>query len=248
MIAPRRLSCLLIALAILAAPRATAAELVAALSNHLVAITTGFTGTDVLLFGTAGGNGEVVVVIRGPEEPHVVRRKGRRLGIWLNEKEMRFESVPAFYAVAASRPLDEFLPERVANRHQIGVDNIRLMPAPEMASDDLNDFRAALIRNKQKINLYATKTAAVTFLGGRLFRTDMYVPANAPVGNYTVGVYLVRDEDVVSAEITPLIVSKVGFEARLSDFAKRFSLAYGILAIVIATVAGWLANLVFRRG
>lgn len=248
MIALHRLSCLLIALAILAVPRATAAELVAALSNHLVAITTGFTGTEVLLFGTAGGSGEVVVVIRGPEEPHIVRRKGRRLGIWLNEKEMRFESVPAFYAVAASRPLDEFLPERVANRHQIGVDNIRLMPAPEMASDDLNDFRAALIRNKQKINLYATKTAAVTFLGGRLFRTDMYVPANAPVGTYTVGVYLVRDEDVVNAEITPLIVSKVGFEARLSDFAKRFSLAYGILAIVIATVAGWLANLVFRRG
>lgn len=248
MIALRRLCCLVILLAIVAVPRSTAAELVAALSNHLVAITTGFTGTEVLLFGTAGGSGDVVVVIRGPEEPHVVRRKGRRLGIWLNEKEMRFESVPAFYSVAASSPLNEFLPDRVAARHQIGVENIRLMPAPDTASDDLNDFRAALIRNKQKINLYPTKTAAVTFLGGRLFRTDMYIPANAPVGNYTVGVYLVRDEDVVSAEITPLIVSKVGFEARLSDFAKRFSLAYGILAILIATVAGWLANLVFRRG
>ncbi|MFZ1414520.1 MAG: TIGR02186 family protein [Defluviicoccus sp.] len=248
MIALRRLCCLLIALAILAAPRTTAAELVAALSNHLVAITTGFAGTEVLLFGTAGDSGDVVVVIRGPEEPHVVRRKGRRFGIWLNEKEMRFENVPAFYAVAASNPLDVFLPDRVATRHQIGVSNIRLMPAAGTASDDLNDFRAGLIRNKQNINLYATKTAAVTFLGGRLFRTDMYIPANAPVGTYTVGVYLVRDEDVVSAEITPLIVSKVGFEARLSDFAKRFSLAYGILAIVIATVAGWLANLVFRRG
>jgi len=213
-----------------------------------VAITTGFTGTDVLLFGTAGGTGEVVVVVRGPEEPHTVRRKGRRLGIWVNEKEMRFESVPAFYAVAASRPLDDFLPERVAALHQIGLENIRLMPAADAAVDDIGDFRAALIRNKQKVNLYGAKIAEVSFLGGRLFRTDMYIPANAPVGNYTVGVYLVRDEDVVSAEITPLIVSKVGFEARLSDFARRYSLAYGVLAIVIAAVAGWFAHFVFRRG
>lgn len=248
MTALRRLCGFSMLMLLLTVPRATDAELVAALSNHLVAITTGFTGTNVLLFGTAGGAGEVVVVVRGPEEPHIVRRKGRRLGVWVNEQEMRFESVPAFYVVAASSPLSDFLPERVAARHQIGVENIRLMPSGDAAVDNVGDFRAALIRNKQKVNLYGTRTAAVSFLGGRLFRTDTYIPANAPVGNYTVGVYLVRDEDVVSAEITPLIVSKVGFEARLSDFARRFSLAYGVLAIVIAAVAGWLAHLVFRRG
>jgi hypothetical protein len=46
MIALRRLCCLVILLAIVAVPRFTAADLVAALSNHLVAITTGFTGTE----------------------------------------------------------------------------------------------------------------------------------------------------------------------------------------------------------
>jgi len=52
----------LIALALLAwfatvagARIAVAASLVADLSNHLIAITTGFTGTDVLLFGAKEG-------------------------------------------------------------------------------------------------------------------------------------------------------------------------------------------------
>ena len=44
---------------------AQAVPLVADLSNHPVAITTGFTGTDVLLFGATDGPGDVVIVVSG---------------------------------------------------------------------------------------------------------------------------------------------------------------------------------------
>jgi uncharacterized protein (TIGR02186 family) len=224
------------------------ADLVAALSNHLVAITTGFTGTDVLLFGTTDGKGDVAVVVRGPENAEVVRRKGRTLGVWVNEAEVVFASVPGFYALAGSRPFAEFLPEPLAERYQVGVDNVRLVPLRQSVSGSVEDFRQALIRNKARLRLYAKEAERVTFLGGRLFRTDMRIPANAPVGAYTVGVYQLVDGDVVSAEITPLIVSKVGFEARVYDFAHRFAAAYGLLAIAIAAVAGWCANAAFGKG
>jgi uncharacterized protein (TIGR02186 family) len=99
----------------------------------------------------------------------------------------------------------------------------------------------------QRERLYGSVTGEIRFLGNRLFRTDLWIPANAPVGNYTVNVFLVEAGDVTNAEITPLVVSRVGFEARVFDFAHRFSAAYGILAIVIAAAAGWLANLIFRK-
>ncbi len=226
----------------------TGADLVAALSNHLVAITTGFSGTEALLFGTTGGAGDVVVVVRGPEAPQVVRRKDRRAGIWVNAQEVVFDRVPGFYAAAASRPLAEFLPERVAARHQIGLDELDLMPRGNVSEADRRSFRAALIRNKEKLALYSGAIGEVNFLGGSLFRSDMTIPANAPVGTYTVATYLIRDGEVATAEITPLIVSRVGFEARLFELAQRYALAYGILAIAIASVAGWLASLVFRKG
>ena len=54
---PRLSAACVFAIAMLALP--ARAELVAALSNHLVAITTGFSGTDVLLFGATDGTGEV---------------------------------------------------------------------------------------------------------------------------------------------------------------------------------------------
>jgi hypothetical protein len=39
--------------------------LVADLSAHEISITTGFTGTELILFGATEGEGEVVVVVRG---------------------------------------------------------------------------------------------------------------------------------------------------------------------------------------
>lgn len=247
----RRLSlaaALLCAASLAAAPvPARAAELVVDLARHLVAITTGFSGSDVLLFGAIEGDGDVVVTVRGPENTELVRRKGRFLGIWMNERELAFKNVPFYYAVASNKPLAEILPQRVMGRHQIGVKQLRL-PGPAGGNrEEIEEFRAALIRSKQRAGLYTEEPGRILFLGNRLFRTDLWFPANAPVGRYVVQVFLIRDGDVVSAEITPLTVSKVGFEARVYNFAQRYSLAYGVLAILIAAGAGWSANAIFRK-
>jgi uncharacterized protein (TIGR02186 family) len=222
-------------------------ELVADLSEHLVAISTGFTGTNVLLFGTIAGEGDVVVTVRGPEHRAVVRRKGRNAGIWVNEAEMTFDNVPSYYAIAESRPVAEFVPERLGDRHQIGLDNLKMPSSPSADPAEVASFRQGLIRNKQRAGLYVTKPIRIVFLGERLFRADMYFPANAPIGTYSVQALLVRDGEVVSAQITPLIVSKVGFEAGVFDVAHQHAFLYGILAILIAIVAGWVANLMFRK-
>jgi uncharacterized protein (TIGR02186 family) len=241
-----RLLALLIVL-VVAASGTARADLVADLSQHLVAITTGFSGTKVLLFGTTGGMGDVVVVVRGPENTEVVRRKARKAGIWVNDAEMIFEGVPSYYAVAASGPLNEFLPERVARREEIGIRNLRVTPPVDAGPQEFDAFRAALIRNKQKAKLYSVEPERISFLGNRLFRTDMHFPANAPVGTYIVRVFLVHDGEVIGANITPLVVSKIGFEAGVFDFAHRHSLAYGVLAILIAVVAGWSASVAFHK-
>lgn len=244
----RLLPIALTAVAIAGGPRlAAATDLIASLSSNLVAITTGFTGTNVLLFGATDGGGDVIVVVRGPETREVVRRKARTLGIWINDKEVVFDKVPGFYAVATSRPPLSNVPADVANLYQIGVGQIRLLPHRPLPQAVAEEFRLALIRAKQRAAVYAVDVGEIQFLGNRLFRTDMWIPANAPVGTYTVSVFLLRGDEIVSAEITPLLVSRVGFEAGVYEFAHGYAVAYGILAIGIAAIAGWVANLVFRK-
>ncbi|MGZ8410437.1 MAG: TIGR02186 family protein [Hyphomicrobium sp.] len=230
---------------VLAGARTGSAQIVADISDHLIAITTGFTGAELLLFGAAE-SGTVVVVVRGPRAPLVVRRKARVAGIWINRTEMIFRNVPHYYAVASSKPLAT-IPDTVRARHEMGTDALRLQAPKDIDPEHAASYRQALIRNMQNDNLYYREPAHVNFLGPQLFRADIRFPANAPVGLYEVFVYLVRDGEVISAQGSPLHVSRIGFEAWIFDFAQRRSLSYGIVAILLAVMAGWAASLIFRK-
>lgn len=230
-----------------AAP-AVAEDLVVDLSSPVVAITTGFTGADLLLFGVIAGEGDVVVVVRGPARDETVRRKRRIAGIWVNRDSVTFEQIPSFYAVAANRPLNEIVTPELRLDNQIGVRSLDLKPKDKGVDPiEVARFRDALVRNKQRLGLYGRHPGNVTFLGNRLFRTTINFPANVATGTYGIDVYLVRDNKVVGWKTTLMTVRKFGFEAGVFDFAHRHSLAYGVLAILIAAVAGWLASAMFRR-
>jgi uncharacterized protein (TIGR02186 family) len=250
MSARRLLACLALAFmgaATLAVP-ARAEPLVADLTSHLVAITTGFTGTDVVLFGATDGPGDVIVVVRGPERDIVVRRKSRVAGIWVNTRRMTFVSVPTYYAVYSSRPLDAIAPPAMQALHQIGLANLRLPPKEQGRSPaDIAAFRGALIGEQQREGRYGEASGKVNFLGDRLFRATISFPANVPTGTYLVEVFLVRDKGVVSGQTTPLVVSQVGVDAEINEFADRSALLYGVIAVTGAAMAGWLASLPFRN-
>ena len=225
-----------------------AAPLVADLSKHLVAITTGFAGTDVLLFGAIDEPGDVVVIIWGPPEEVVMHRKSRIAGIWINTAQMTFDRVPSFYSVASSRALDEVASDLVLSRLEMGVERLKLpLPHAKASPNVARNWRDALIRNKQVLGHYAQEIGQVIFLGESLFRTLVEFPANVPTGTYQIEVYLLRDGRVVSAQTTPLIVGKIGLEAEVYDFAHNYAAAYGLIAILVALVAGWLAHVAFRR-
>ena len=114
-------------------PAARAQALIADLSSHLIAITTGFTGTEVLLFGALEEPGDVVVIVRGPVSDAAVRRKDRIAGIWVNSERLDFRDVPSYYAVASSQPLSQIGQAALLARHGIGLDFLRLTPAEEVS-------------------------------------------------------------------------------------------------------------------
>jgi uncharacterized protein (TIGR02186 family) len=242
----RRLAFALL-LFVFAALPARAQPLVADLSSHLIAITAGFAGTELLLFGATEGEGDVVVLVRGPEGETAVRRKSRVAGIWMNTDEIRFAGVPAFYRVAASRPLGEFLTPALRQRHQIGAEFLRLAPLREANIETVQAFRAGLVRNKERLQLFEPEPGRVTFLGPRLVRTRIQFPANVPTGAYTVEVLLIRNGQVAAAQSTPMFVSKVGVGAEIYDFAHAYAALYGLIAVFIAVFAGWAAGAIFKK-
>jgi uncharacterized protein (TIGR02186 family) len=218
------------------------------LTEHQVAITTGFQGTRIVLFGaTDDDGGDVIVMVRGPAEQMSVRRKRRAAGIWMNGGSIDFEGVPGYYAVFGSKPVSTLLPVALRRLEGIGVDSLQLSTEADVSPATADIFRAALIHDMQQRKLYAGRTGHVDFLGGKLFRATLTLPTNVPIGDYQVVVLLVRKSTVVASETTSISVFKAGLEAEINDYATDHALLYGIFAVIASAMLGWTAVMLFRN-
>lgn len=238
--------CLLICF--LALPsKAFSQSFIADLSEHLIAITTGFTGAEVVLFGAREGKGDIVLVVEGPSGDAIVRKKEKIGGFWTNQQSVTFSNIPSFYQIATSRPLEEIASPSVLKRYAIGADNLTFKAVEVNDVDYVKEFKNSFIRNKQKVKFYPEVEEKVLFLGDHLFRANIDFPANVPLGLYKVTAYLFVDGEVSAAQVTPLSIRKIGFNAKVSQFSRRNAVLYGILAVFGAACLGWLAALVFKK-
>ena len=229
-------------------PVHAADPLIADLSKDSIEITTGFAGTDVLLFGAIEGEGDVLVEVRGPASDMVVRRKDRTLGIWINRDQVGFADVPSFYRLASSADIYETARNKtLIQQYGIGAANLDLTPIGDVLDARQASFRAGMIRNFEASGLYSEDIGGVVFLGPGLFSVKLHFPANVVTGTYGVQVFLLRDGLVVSKRNYSLVVQKIGIGAQVFAFAHKHPAAYGALAIAIALLAGWFAGFVFRR-
>lgn len=231
----------------LAALAAQATELVADLSQHEIKISTGFSGTDLLLFGAADPSGDVVVVVSGPDGRAIVRKKERISGIWINADSVAFDTVPGFYHVSATAGLMGEKLGQVLSETGVGLRYLSLSPTSAMAPDRAGEFGSALLRRKEARGLYVSEPGIIEFVGGTLFRTKVSFPATVPTGEYRVDVYHVKNEWVEAVTTIPLKVAKVGMEEKIFRFAHDKPALYGLVAILIAALSGYGAGMLFGR-
>jgi uncharacterized protein (TIGR02186 family) len=231
-----------------AAPALAVPPLVAELSQRRIEITTGFTGADLLVFGSTErligeASDEVLVVATGPPQPMVVRRKIRVLGFWINGPSATFPQVPGFYAIAGTRPAWQMLPEDVRQSGRLGLDALPLRALGAQGPA----FRAALLDLKKGAGLWVEDTVPVEVSGGRLFHARVPLPATVTPGTYRVEVLLVRARRIVARQELNFEVARVGAAARIANVADTAPLLYGLTCIVLAGLAGWLGSVLFRR-
>ena len=95
-------------------------KMTAEVSTDLVQINTGFDGVNLLLFGTTNGTNNIIIVIKGPLETNIIRKKTRVASIWVNTEKVVIENVPTFYAIASTRPLNQITTQSILKKYGIG--------------------------------------------------------------------------------------------------------------------------------
>ena len=233
---------------------AHAEEVVLGLSKDRVSITTNFDGSEILIFGAvkreaaipSGAPLEVIVTIAGPSLPLTVRRKEKKLGIWVNTDSVEVDRAPSFYAVLTSGPLTSVLNDVDDLRHKISVPRaIRSVGAPADITDAVS-FTDALIRIKEAADVYQLREGAVEVTEQTLFRTSVRMPAALTEGDYATRIFLTRGGEVISTFERTIDVQKVGLERWLYEMSRNQAMLYGLMSLAIAIFAGWAASAVFR--
>ena len=227
--------------------------LVPEVSQHEVRVRQGFTGTELLLFGaildpagTRAARGyDVVVVLKGPTEPIRLREKSKVGGIWLNAASTDFRSAPSFFAVAASRPVQDIVDERTAAIYEFGTDFIQLSPTGEIDPAEQARFTAGLVDLKRRQGLYVEDMHGVKVSGQVLYQARISLPSSVTTGTYTAETFAVANGRVVASAVAEVEVKKVGFERFVELFAQRQSFFYGLLAVSMSIAMGWLAGRLF---
>ena len=231
------------------APIAKADVLRLELAEGRVDITTGFNGTNVVLFGTMDTDADIVITLKGPERTLIVRKKDKFLGTWMNRDSIEFRRVPSYYDYAVTMDAEELAKyPALLEEGQIGVDHLGLYPEDEDESEQTIDlFRDSLIGQMQRKGFYPIKANTLQNLSPGFFKVTFELPPGVPTGIYTVEGLLVEDGKVTARESKTLQVGQVGFNARVYTFADEHSFFYGIFAILIALISGWSAFTFLRR-
>jgi uncharacterized protein (TIGR02186 family) len=238
----------------------------AALTQTNVRVNSDFRGDQIVLYGAvfdpASRPSDVVVIVRGPEQPVRIARKSKIAGLWINSRPVVFQGAPGFYIAASTRPLDDIARFGVLRRLEAGVDHLAINAPAEQRTEtrygvrdvvvsrlgaDYLDWRRAVVRLKEAQQLYAVDEHGVRFVDKGLFRAEIALPAEAPIGQYDVRILLFQNGQPVSEKDRVLTVEKVGVERGLYLWAHQRPWSYGLVAMAFALAAGWAASSAFRR-
>ena len=227
--------------------------LVPQVSQHEVRVRQGFTGTQMLLFGAvldpSGGRMreryDIVVVLKGPTQPILLREKAKRFGIWLNADSTAYRSVPSFFAVASSRPIGQIVDPRTAAIYELGLNFLQLSPTGAIEPKEQARFTSGLVDLMRRHDLDQENPRGVTVDNGVLYQARIDLPSNVVTGRYTAETFAIARGRVMASAITDVEVKKIGFEKLVADKAEDSAVLYGLFAVGLSVLMGWAAGRLF---
>jgi uncharacterized protein (TIGR02186 family) len=206
-----------------------------------------FQGAELQVSAVIPGNSEAVIEVRGPHREEHLVRKGRRWGMWMNAGDLTISDIPSLYFYAVTNPVLTTMPSApwgfAALERQSQITGA---VQPEGEPFFFRQFLAL----KESEGMYISEPGSIaTELGPEGTRRLMkvfWLPARVPPGVYQVSVRVVQDGGIVVTKQQELQIAKVGLPSLVWTLAHEQAVLYGIVAVIIALVTGFLMGFFFK--
>ncbi|MDD3182908.1 MAG: TIGR02186 family protein [Alphaproteobacteria bacterium] len=229
----------LLCVALSSQPTWAAKKVVAAnLTDNFVGVSEGFDGAKLTVFGVLKNKADAIVVIEGPLAEAKVRAKTKQIGIWVNGNPTTIESVPSFYAVVSSKPIDQIVDAKTALAYGLDVDHLAVSKT---------EAGAGYVNVKRAQGLFRYQPDGVKILESNLFRADIFLPPSVPIGTFRAHIYEVSSGKLSATRDETFYVAQVGMTAWVSKTAREKPAFYALLALVLSLGIGGGAAYLLRR-
>ena len=225
---------------------ANARPIISGISTNEIDIDTKFTGAEVLLFGAKGDAGNIIITIRGPKKDYLVSKKDKFLDIWYNKDRLKFKNTYSYYGFFSSNS-EKTIDPKILSQLEIGRDQLKFNISGGEDAAMESEFKVQFIDKLEKKNLYLNNPNSIEFLDETLFKVMLKFPKNISRGVYIVEIYLVDENNLIAFQAIPINVNQVGMSAEINQFAYSNSILYGITAVLMAIIAGFVANFIFTK-
>lgn len=226
----------------------------AAIVPDHVAIDAFYDGSSVSITGILPSDCDAVVRMTGETVNLRMKKKGKVFGIlWMNLDTLTFEGVPGVFMLNTAKKIEELAETRKKDAPvwKIGLTSLSdsIIVKPERA--DKSDLISELLKLKEHEGLYSG-SSDIRYTpdkdGKKRFETKFVISPKLPPGNYKIEAFAIRHGDIAAKYEHPMSVKPEGFPKILSDLAFQHSAMYGVLATLIAIVAGLLTGFIFGSG
>jgi uncharacterized protein (TIGR02186 family) len=214
-----------------------------------------YNGCSVSISGGIPSDAEVLVRIVGPANDLKLKRKGRALGLlWMNMGSLEFHHAPSMFLLFPSVALSVSAKEHPPQWRGLGLGFEALKRQIDVTGSE-TDKEAVLdefIKLKENAGLYGEIDEAVRYgntTGGmKSFTCVAALPSGLPQGVYTIEAFAMKDNVVLARGTERIKASQTGIVAGMTSLAFNHGTLYGIIAVLVAIVAGLLTGLIFKGG
>jgi uncharacterized protein (TIGR02186 family) len=215
-----------------------------------IEVGTFFNGLQVKVTAEIPYSNDVIVKLVGKEKEMELNKKGKKGIIWLNLSKVKVENAPSIYILSCTDRLEKICSDEEQEKEMLGYNSLKGRVAFKsdlpLTGIEFDEF----IKLKEHSGYYNidNKARIKSISDGKQFlEATLEIPSFISADDYNVVIYCFKDRNLIDKTIVKLSVEEVGLPLLITNLAKGSPAIYGILAIVVAMIAGGIIGLVFTK-
>jgi len=207
-----------------------------------------FQGAPLTLSADIPEGAGAVMEIRGAAHEDHLLRQGRRAGLWMSVGEVTVQGAPSVYLLMSTTDVAAHSDSGTKWGYEALRKQMKFFGSiPHDGAGALFEQFVKLKESESLYGLFPGSLKAVRTTNGReTIEGQLMLPSNITPGNYRIVLSVLNSGKLVEQRSLELPVTMRGLPAFLASLAHKHAMLYGLVAVVIAIVTGFVMGFIFK--